>query len=299
MYPFGIILNCISTKNDPQSGINILRLRYQIPDSFTEGAEKIANILQEKSKKVSAESNTFTAVFTMNINNEDIAEMAYSIEKLSCDKQRISIHIVDPTAFIKKDDYIDKEIRKRGVQYTVDGKYGSEMIPSKLCNLIKFRQREKRRAITLSFTCTLEYDIDHKSMTLKKSNVICKNEYAIDEVRNALMKSSVNEDVAIILNLADKLQKIRLGNGKYFCELESGLRNDGVFMKYREVDIRIQELVIFTNKSISGILSKRFGEEMPYRCHAAPTVDVIELWNRSNEDMGNILCHIQEKDAPC
>lgn len=296
MYPFGIILDCIFTKNDPRSGIDILRLQYQIPDQFTEGAEKIANILQEKNKKVSSESKTeFTAVFTMNINNEEIAEMAYSIEKLSCDKQKVSIHIVDPTAVIKKDDYIDKEVRKRGVQYTVDGKYGSEMIPSKLCNLIKFRKREKRRAITLSFKCTLEYDIDHKSMTLEKSNVICKNEYTIDEVRNALIESSsVNEDVASILSFADKLQKVRLGNGKYFCELDSGLRKDGVFLKYREIYIRIQELAIFTNKTVSDILSKTFREEMPYRCHAAPTVDVIEVWNRSNEDMGNILCHLQD-----
>lgn len=294
MYPFGIILDCISTKNDPQSGIDILRLQYQIPDQFTEGAEKLVYRIQTKNRKVASESNKFTPVFTMNVNNDNIAEVAYSIEKLSGHKQRIGIHIVDPTVFIKKDDYLDKEVRKRGVQYTVDGKFGSEMIPPKLCNLIKFKQSEKRRAITLSFTCTIEYDIDRESITLTKSNVICQNEYTIDEVKNVLKKPSVNQDVATLFYLAEKLRNIRLGDGSYFCELESGLRNDSEFMKYRDVHIRVQELDIFTNNTLSDIVSKKFREEMPYRCHAAPTIEVIEVWNKSHEDMGNILCHLQD-----
>lgn len=294
MYPFGIILDYIFTKNDPQSGIDILRLQYQIPDQFTEGAEKLVYRIQAKNRKVASESNKFTSVFTMNINNDDIAEVAFSIEKLPNNHQRIGIHIVDPTAFIKKDDYLDKEVRKRGVQYTVDGKYGSEMIPPKLCNLIKFKQSEKRRAVTLSLSCTTKYDIDHKSITLTNSNVICQNEYTIDELKEVLKKPSVNQDVATLFQLAEKLRKIRLGDGSYFCELESGLRRDCVFMKYREVHVRVQELVIFTNKTLSGILFKTFKEEMPYRCHAAPTVDVIDVWNRNNEDMGNILCHLQD-----
>lgn len=294
MYPFGIILDCISTKNDPQSGIDILRLQYQIPDQFTEGAEKLVYRIQAKNMKVASEANKFTSVFTMNVNNDNIAEVAYSIEKLSCHHQRIGIHIVDPTAFIKKDDYLDKEVRKRGVQYTVDGKYGSEMIPPKLCNLIKFKQNEKRRAITLSFTCNIEYDIDPESITLTKSNVICQNEYTIDEVKNVLKKPSLNQDVATLLHLAEKLRNIRLGYGSYFCELESGLRNDREFMKYREVHVKVQELDIFTNKTLAHIVSKKFRQEMPYRCHAAPTIEVIELWNKSHEDMGNILCHLQD-----
>lgn len=65
-------------------------------------------------------------------------------------------------------------------------------------------------------------------------------------------------------------------------------------MKYREVHIRVQELDIFTNKTLSDIISKKFRQEMPYRCHAAPTIEVIEVWNRSHEDMGNILCHLQD-----
>lgn len=102
MYPFGVILDSISTRNDPDSGINILRLQYQIPDQFTEGAERIVNILHSQAKiKISSECIQVSSVFTFNC-NDDIAEMAYSIEKLSNGKRRISIYIAVPTLFIIK-----------------------------------------------------------------------------------------------------------------------------------------------------------------------------------------------------
>lgn len=79
------------------------------------------------------------------------------------------------------------------------------MILLKLCNLIKFRKCEKWRVIILFFECILEYDIDYKSMILEKLNVICKNEYIIDEVRNVLIEFFfVNKDVVFILSFVDK-----------------------------------------------------------------------------------------------
>lgn len=42
-------------------------------------------------------------------------------------------------------------------------------------------------------------------MILEKLNVICKNEYIIDEVRNVLIEFFfVNEDVVFILSFVDK-----------------------------------------------------------------------------------------------
>lgn len=294
MYPFGVILDSISTRNDPDSGIYILRLQYQIPDRFTEGAEKIVNLLHSQEKiKISSECIKVSSVFTFTT-YDDIAEMAYSIEKLSNGKKRISIYIADSTMVIRKDDYIDKEVRRRGVHFSADDKYQSYMIPEKLCNMIEFKVGEKRNAVSLSFTGTSEHDIDLGSIVLTKTNVVCQKVYTIDNLNAILEGTTENQDIKYLLNFADRRRKDRLGNATHFRELDSGLDNDFEFMKNKEVCIKLHELTIFTNKTISGILTKRFRNEMPYRCHPAPAIEVLDLWNKLHPDFGNILCRLQE-----
>lgn len=37
---------------------------------------------------------------------------------------------------------------------------------------------------------------------------------------------------------------------------------------------------------------KKFREEMFYCCYVVLIIEVIEVWNKSYEDMGNILCYL-------
>lgn len=63
-------------------------------------------------------------------------------------------------------------------------------------------------------------------------------------------------------------------------------------MKYRDVYIRVQELDIFINNILLDIVFKKFREEMFYCCYVVLIIEVIEVWNKSYEDMGNILCYL-------
>lgn len=168
------------------------------------------------------------------------------------------------------------------------------MIPEKLCDIIKFKAGEKRKAVSLSITGTCEHDINLESIVLTKTNVVCQKVYTIDNLNAILEGTTENQDIKYLLNFADRRRKDRLGNATHFRELDSGLDNDCEFMKNKEVIIKLQEITIFTNKTISDILLKRFRNEMPYRCHPEPTIEVLDLWNKLHPDFGNILCRLQE-----
>ncbi|XP_061163419.1 helicase with zinc finger domain 2-like [Saccostrea echinata] len=297
MYPFGVVLSSTYTRNDPQSGIDILRLQYQIPDKFTDMANRIASHLQQIDVKTRSKTRSkgVVPVFAISI-EENITEIAFSVEKISDLLHRIEIHIVDPARFIKKGDGLDKEIRRRGAQFDIYKNYQSLMIPEQLCDIIEFKLDEDRHAKTLSFTANSQSDVDTDSFTLRKSIVVCQKVYDIESV-NDVLEGNQDFKVKTLLNIAKNIRKERLGDGTHFLELETRLQDNGTFMRNKYVRDLLQELILFTNMKISERVSKRYQKFMPYRCHQAPSIDVVKLWNESHTDMGDILCRLQSLEA--
>ncbi|XP_062578588.1 helicase with zinc finger domain 2-like isoform X2 [Saccostrea cucullata] len=297
MYPFGVVLSRTYTRNDPQSGIDILRLQYQIPDKFTNMVNSIASNLQKKEENIRSKSRSKEVVPSFTISGEDsINEIAYSVEKISERLHRIGIHIVDPARLIKKGDGLDKEIRRRGAKFDIDKNYQSMMIPEQLCDIIEFKLNKERHAISLSFTANAKFVVDTESFSLRKSIVMCQKIYDIETI-NDVLEGDQDFRVKTLLNIAKNIRKERLGEGTHFLELETRLKDDGTFMRYRHVRDLLQELMIYTNMKISERVRRRYQEIMPYRCHSAPSIEIVNLWNESHAEMGDILCRLQNLEA--
>lgn len=294
MYPFGVILKSFYTGNDSQSGIDILRLQYQIPDKFTDVANRVVYLLQQREthKLATTKSKGVTPVFTISV-DDDLKEIAYSVEKISHDQYRIGIHIVDPTRFIKKNDILDREIRKRGTSFVINKNHQSLMIPREVCNIIEFKVSGERNAITLSFTTNSQSVVDNESFTLRKSVVMSQKAYDLDDATD-ILEGTQDFRIKVLLNVAKDIRKKRLNNGTHFLELDTKLEDDGTFMKHKDVRNFIHELMIFTNLKISERLRRKYHTVMPYRCHAAPSTDVVKLWNESHSGMGDLLCRLQD-----
>ena len=301
MYPFGIVLKAINTKNDVKSGLSILRLQHRVPYTYSkEATEATKAILQQK--HVIDKQNVIKC-FTITDLKQGAIEAAYSVSTLDAGFYRVGIHIVDPTDVIKKGDTIDREAEKRGSDFYVNKDIQPVyMIPERLSKeLFSIEKGKERQTLAVYLEVYIDQTADEvpENFEIKgkveRSIIKSETQYTLAEVQT-ILKTKQKEGKIKILDLVSKhLRKLRLKDASYFTDIDRMFPNDNnSFIECIDTHLLVGELHIFANVTVAKFLIEIYPKCVPCKHHPCPAEKATQNWKKSQKGhFENILFQLQ------
>ena len=200
----------------------------------------------------------------------------------------VGVHIADVTYYVKEDDIIDKEARKRATSvYLVDRTI--PMLPEKLCNkLCSLRQDEDKAAFSVIFKMTENGEVKDKQIT--HTVIRSDRRFVYDEVQEIIEKGEGEfcEEIAVLNKMAKALRAKRFKAGainfdRYEVKFdidEKGKPLRVYFKISKDANKLIEEFMLLANRTVAEYVGKvpknKKAKVFPYRIHDLPDPGKLE-----------------------
>ena len=298
----GKIVEIIGHEADKDIEQSVILASHNIVEKFPkkviEEAENISKINESdlKDRVDLTNKNIYT------IDGEDAKDLddAVSVEKISEEEYKLSVHIADVSHYVDENSSIDKEALKRGTSIYTPGRV-IPMLPRTLSNgICSLTEGEKRLALSVDMIINKKAEVTFS--TIYKSVIKSKKQMTYDKVEQVLdgcvpsgYKSYVN-DIMLMQELADILRNKRENTGsinfdipetKFILDDEGNPIEVGPYKIGKSNNI-IEEFMLVTNK----VVAKTFRElDAPfiYRIHETPDLDKLRELNETLKNMGSSI----------
>ncbi|XP_061196373.1 helicase with zinc finger domain 2-like [Saccostrea echinata] len=270
---------------------------------YDDDVEEASTFLLRKGIQDIEPDNAFP-VFTICGDEDNILEHAFSVHRLDAGTYKIGVHIADLASEIKKNDALDKEARKRGMVYELNG-CRTSLIPENLSKeMFSFDLGELRRALTVYFEISLD-DKDgignekKHQVSFQKNVVKSVMEYRVSELydlENGKSKTRHVEDINILKKVSQKLKRQRLGNSVFYTDIEELFQCKGSSITKDEGGFHlIEELLIQANYEIASHVNGFYQDCTPCLKQSPPGKYLIEKWRKGHEDFTEyLLLYLQD-----
>ncbi|XP_061162412.1 helicase with zinc finger domain 2-like isoform X2 [Saccostrea echinata] len=273
MYPLGVTLQVINIKDEIQSGIDILRLQFRVPGSFsTETIEEAKNI-----QRITQTGLHVNEIFT--VDKGEIGEFGFNINRRDSDIIEIGIHVPDVASVIEHGGFIDLEARKRGIDYETGEKFNfSYFLPQGLRKKVGFVIEEERRALSLFFSfekCGDDISINPNT-EIKTTVVKTVRNFSMLEANSLMKNRNVSEDLGILGLLSEKLRKDRLSNAIFYEDVSTYFLDEDGACDY--IQKGLFEILLYADSKVAEFLLQSYPECVPLRCQSKPSKNAVTQW---------------------
>ena len=279
-------------KRAPRSGdiLSIIKdhgLNKEFPLPVEAEASKVRKTVTKQDLKKRADLRAEN-IFTIDGADAKDFDDAVSIKRTEDGNYRLGVHIADVSHYVEEDSGIDREALKRGTSiYLID--QVAPMLPLALSNgICSLNPGEDRLTLTLDMLVSPDgVTLTHE---LFESVINSKARLIYTDVSDLLEKSgtsiripaTIHEDLFIMEELAEILQKKRLRRGSIDFELDEAeieLDEFGFAINVKKAERRvanriIEEFMLLANETIAEAYHKE-DEPFIYRVHEKPDGDKL------------------------
>ena len=262
---------------------------YEIPLNFKKNIIDLSeNISENISSSEIKKRRDFRKITTFTIDPDDAKDFddALSIKQLKNGNYEIGIHIADVSFYVKENDPIDIEARKRATSVYLNN-FVVPMIPeylsNKLCSL-----RPKEEKLCFSAVFELNNDANIINEWFGKTIIFSDHRFTYKEAFNSIKnkKEIFHNEITTLNNLAKKLRKKRINNGSLAFERreskiilnKENIPTNLIFKEVNDSHKLVEEFMLLANKKVSEFISSK---KIPfiYRVHDSPDVEKLNDLN--------------------
>lgn len=284
---------------------------------FPAEVETVATDLHNRRNEIlstpSATRKDFRGTPTFTIDPYDAKDFddAVSVRFLDDGRVELGVHIADVSAFVEKDQAIDKEAQKRGTSiYLVDRTI--PMLPEVLSNdLCSLRPDEDRFAFSAVFTMTKNGEVQERwfGETLIRSD----RRFTYQDAQDILSagQGELYDELLAADTIARALRKQRFQNGSIGFETDEikfELDNEGrpvrAFRKERlDTMLMIEDLMLLANREVATFAWNAYNKDKKacvfvWRIHDSPKPERIEDLALFLKMLGYELIHKDGEVSP-
>ena len=289
-FPVGKVIDILGKTGENNAEMHAILaeygLPYEYPKQVEEAAEKIPDTMPQAEIDKRLDMRHVTT-FTIDPKDAKDFDDALSIRKDGA-LWEVGVHIADVTYYVKEDDIIDKEARKRATSvYLVDRTI--PMLPEKLCNkLCSLRQDEDKAAFSVIFKMTENGEVKDKQIT--HTVIRSDRRFVYDEVQEIIEKGEGEfcEEIAVLNKMAKALRAKRFKAGainfdRYEVKFdidEKGKPLRVYFKISKDANKLIEEFMLLANRTVAEYVGKvpknKKAKVFPYRIHDLPDPGKLE-----------------------
>ncbi len=302
-YPLGIIVAALPSGHSPYTGELLLRISNSIPLISCPGEET----------QISTHEDTYTVIFTGAFtidpegspDHDDALTCRLVTKAANSSLYEIGVHITNVERYIPKDSELDKEACQRGcAAYRSPDRCISCMLPEQMIqNDLSISQGSTRYALSV----VVQYAVDNEgsveevpnSITFMESRVHSNLALTYEEAQTLLFKQqnlssdslfsdyekvtqynhqslsnnylSIEDQLSVLWKIAMYIRRKRIGKDAAY----SFIIEDSDDQRCPEAHILIQELMIWTNKSVAIKLLNTFPKETVLRVQNKPSEEEL------------------------
>ena len=262
---------------------------YEIPLNFKKNIIDLSeNISENISSSEIKKRRDFRKITTFTIDPDDAKDFddALSIKQLKNGNYEIGIHIADVSFYVKENDPIDIEARKRATSVYLNN-FVVPMIPeylsNKLCSL-----RPKEEKLCFSAVFELNNDANIINEWFGKTIIFSDHRFTYKEAFNSIKnkKEIFHNEITTLNNLAKKLRKKRINNGSLAFERreskiilnKENIPTNLIFKEVNDSHKLVEEFMLLANKKVSEFISSK-KTPFIYRVHDSPDVEKLNDLN--------------------
>lgn len=298
----GKIIEIIGHESDKDIEQAVILASHNIVDQFPKAviteAEEVASISEEDLvNRVDLKNKN---IYTIDGDDAKDLDDAISVEKISDDEYKLSVHIADVSHYVKENSNIDKEAIKRGTSIYTPGRV-IPMLPRSLSNgICSLTEGETRLALSVDMIINSKAEVTFS--TIYKSVIVSKKRMTYDKVEQVLNGNvpqdyeAYTQDVLLMKELANILRAKRDKSGSInfdIPEIKFVLDETGEPIELGPYNVGesnniIEEFMLVTNK----VVAKTFRElDAPflYRIHETPDIDKLRELNETLKNMGSSI----------
>ena len=323
IYSRGYVVKVIKPGMTLQGGQRVLDLMYQIPPAYSDSINKRLNVkfLDGIPQSLMKDREDFTGLNVFSIDPPDCQDVddALSVNMLqksndSKEIYKVGIHISDVTAFLPKNDELDRKAATRKISFYPQHGSPQHMLPDKLSrNLCSLIQGETRLTISVFVHLDQAGNLMDKP-EFHKGFVKNQRQFTYAEAEKIISKntdlnvsSQMSADIRILHKLAKGLRIGRIGKQSYFKETQISFDRNHEMSD--EAHMLIEEWMIFTNALVAQHLVEQLPEQTLVRSQPAPSDNSMDSWMKMNkvavhcgflfqDRTDEIVEYIGEKDLP-
>ncbi|XP_023932839.1 helicase with zinc finger domain 2 [Lingula anatina] len=282
VFPLGVAVGVLKGSASLEREMRLLMIQHDLVKTFPTHVADRVKALSKKHKKIPVHEFKkrldYRGVVTLTIDPADTRDIddALSVEDIGDYRTRIGVHIADVTHFVKKDDFIDKEARARGVSfYPPSDQPRIFMLPDELttsmCSLV---EGEDRLALSVFF----DFDQNGNMLsepTIKRTVVKSKQKLSYEEAEMILCGTGLENEISNALkqlhHIASKCRAQRLKEGSAFNQFQ----DNGAPMAH----VTVEEFMILANVTIGRSLGESF-QHVLLRVQDPPMDLALQMWQK-------------------
>ncbi len=278
-YALGTVVKNLGCRGNYNTEMQTLMISLGLKSTFDKKIDEEIKSIQNRIKITENNRKDYRNITTFTIDPEDAQDFddAFSVEELSDGKFSIGVHIADVSHYIRPETDLDQEAFQRGntvymVNHTVP------MLPPYLshnvCSLVPQQDR-------LAFSIVFEIDLlgNIKNYWIGKTIIHSKKRFTYYEAQKILdeKKEKYYTPLSILNNIAIKLRQKRFDNGSihfHTQEMQFQFDKDYNIINYFAKSVysthhMVEEWMLLANKTIAHFIhKKKFA--FPYRTHDTP-----------------------------
>ena len=262
---------------------------YEIPLNFKKNIIDLSeNISENISSSEIKKRRDFRKITTFTIDPDDAKDFddALSIKQLKNGNYEIGIHIADVSFYVKENDPIDIEARKRATSVYLNN-FVVPMIPEYLSNkLCSLRPKEEKLCFSAVFELNNNANIINE--WFGKTIIFSDHRFTYKEAFNSIKnkKEIFHDEITTLNNLAKKLRKKRINNGSLAFERreskiilnKENIPTNLIFKEVNDSHKLVEEFMLLANKKVSEFISSK-KTPFIYRVHDSPDVEKLNDLN--------------------
>ena len=304
IYPLGAVIRILPFGTTVQRGLNILDLQHEVPSVYSAATVRRLESITRRQHDEPPESAchdrvdlTHLDTFTIDPPGSKDLDDALSIEKFG-DGFRVGVHIADVTAYVEKDDDIDKEARERALTFYPGMRRPRHMLPEPLSQNICSLVPNKRR-LCISVFHYLDAQGNHQRTEIKLSVIKSRKQFTYAEVQEIIKadtcEGGITKNIKQLYSIAEKRRRMRLGNSMFALDLETEDYNEDSPEDTIEAHYLVEEFMVLTNWKIAKHLVITFKDLVPQRCQPPPTQESLDVFMKKEASILNLVLKLQGK----
>ena len=296
--PEGKIIKVLGRPGDNDTEMHAIAMEKGFDSEFPKKVEREADIIKKSGIRDEDLKNRkdFREVLTFTIDPSDAKDFddAISFRVAGNEEYEVGIHIADVSHYLKIGSELDKEARSRGTSvYLVDRTIPMlpEALSNDLCSLVPNQDR-----LTMSAVFIMDKNAKVKKEWFGRTVIHSQKRFTYKEAEESIKKPSapLHRELAILNNLAKKLNKERFGGGALVLEQEEikfvlgpgGVPEKVIIKERGDSNKLIEEFMLLANRKVAeifwGIETKQERQKIAprdvfvYRIHDLPSKEKME-----------------------
>jgi len=296
--PEGKIIKVLGRPGDNDTEMHAIAMEKGFDSEFPKEVEREAGIIKKNGIRDEDLKNRkdFREVLTFTIDPSDAKDFddAISFRVAGNEEYEVGIHIADVSHYLKIGSELDKEARSRGTSvYLVDRTIPMlpEALSNDLCSLVPNQDR-----LTMSAVFIMDKNAKVKKEWFGRTVIHSQKRFTYKEAEESIKKPSapLHRELAILNNLAKKLNKERFGGGALVLEQEEikfvlgpgGVPEKVIIKERGDSNKLIEEFMLLANRKVAeifwGIETKQERQKIAprdvfvYRIHDLPSKEKME-----------------------